>query len=315
MIISRSVFNKISKVVFSTTEPSSTLVLWGKPSDPYYDFYIYEAGTWQYVAGVQEESGEVVSLPNIPSKLSEYTNDVGFITEVDLADYLEEHGFTPGGGGGGASSWDDIEDKPIKVAGFSAIDVTRDSLYPETIAAITALKNSGIALGDLVLVNYDSTNTTSAIVATVSSVSPFRMTFFCRDKFVSLSEEPENVYSSKVIDLSTLYPLSIDGIPYEDLDNSVQALLDKADTALQTQVQVDWNQTTTTAADFIKNKPAIPAAQIQSDWNQTTTTAKDYIKNKPTIPAAQVNADWDASSGAAQILNKPTLTTITFRQW
>lgn len=28
----------------------------------------------------------------------------------------------------------------------------------------------------------------------------------------------------------------------------------------------------------------IPAEQIQSDWNQTTTTAKDYIKNKPTIP-------------------------------
>ena len=25
-------------------------------------------------------------------------------------------------------------------------------------------------------------------------------------------------------------------------------------------------------------------AQIQSDWEQTTTTAKDYIKNKPTIP-------------------------------
>ena len=54
---------------------------------------------------------------------------------------------------------------------------------------------------------------------------------------------------------------------------------------------------------------------VQSDWNQTTTTAKDYIKNKPTIPAAQVNADWNASSGVAQILNKPTLTTVTFRQW
>ena len=34
----------------------------------------------------------------------------------------------------------------------------------------------------------------------------------------------------------------------------------------------------------LSNKPTIPAAQIQSDWNQTTTTAKDYIKNKPTIP-------------------------------
>ena len=33
----------------------------------------------------------------------------------------------------------------------------------------------------------------------------------------------------------------------------------------------------------LSDKPTIPAAQIQSDWNQTTTTAKDYIKNKPTI--------------------------------
>lgn len=29
---------------------------------------------------------------------------------------------------------------------------------------------------------------------------------------------------------------------------------------------------------------AIPAAQIQSDWNQSNTTALDYIKNKPAIP-------------------------------
>lgn len=36
----------------------------------------------------------------------------------------------------------------------------------------------------------------------------------------------------------------------------------------------------------LSNLPSIPAAQIQSDWNQTTTTAKDYIKNKPSIPDA-----------------------------
>lgn len=33
------------------------------------------------------------------------------------------------------------------------------------------------------------------------------------------------------------------------------------------------------------------------------------LTNKPTIPAAQVNSDWNASSGVAQILNKPTLVT------
>lgn len=30
-----------------------------------------------------------------------------------------------------------------------------------------------------------------------------------------------------------------------------------------------------------------PVAQIQSDWNQTDTSAKDYIKNKPTITNGQ----------------------------
>ena len=36
--------------------------------------------------------------------------------------------------------------------------------------------------------------------------------------------------------------------------------------------------------DDLTNKPTIPAAQIQSDWNQSNSSAKDYIKNKPTIP-------------------------------
>jgi hypothetical protein len=35
------------------------------------------------------------------------------------------------------------------------------------------------------------------------------------------------------------------------------------------------------------------------------------LTDKPTIPAAQVNADWNANSGVAQILNKPTIPTIT----
>lgn len=50
---------------------------------------------------------------------------------------------------------------------------------------------------------------------------------------------------------------------------------------------------------------------VQSDWNQTDTTADDYIKNKPTIPAAQANSDWNANSGVAQILNKPAMSTET----
>ena len=39
----------------------------------------------------------------------------------------------------------------------------------------------------------------------------------------------------------------------------------------------------------LTDKPNIPAMQVQSDWNQTTTTEPDYIKNKPTIPTVPTN--------------------------
>lgn len=44
----------------------------------------------------------------------------------------------------------------------------------------------------------------------------------------------------------------------------------------------------------------------------TVATSGSYadLSNKPTIPAAQVNSDWNASTGVAQILNKPTLATV-----
>lgn len=89
-------------------------------------------------------------------------------------------------------------------------------------------------------------------------------------------------------------------------NTSSDAYIKNKPTIPAAQVQSDWTQTNTSAVDYIKNKPTIPAAQIQSDWTQTNTSAVDYIKNKPTIPAAQVNSDWNATSGVAEILNKPT---------
>ena len=163
---------------------------------------------------------------------------------------------------------------------------------------------------------------------------------------------------------------------YDDATTTTHGLMTAADkvklngiaTGAEVNVQSDWNQTTTTADDYIKNKPSIPTktsdltndsnfvsdasyvhtdnnyttaeknklsgiaagaeVNVQANWTQTTTTADDYIKNKPTlatvatsgsyndlsnkptIPAAQVNSDWNATSGKAQILNKPTLATV-----
>lgn len=60
--------------------------------------------------------------------------------------------------------------------------------------------------------------------------------------------------------------------------------------------------------DQYNNK--MPVSYI--DGLATVATSGDYddLTNKPTIPAAQVNSDWNASSGVAQILNKPSLATV-----
>ena len=92
------------------------------------------------------------------------------------------------------------------------------------------------------------------------------------------------------------------------------------------QVQSDWNQTNSSEADYIKNKPTIPAAQVQSDWNAVSgmgqilnkpslaavATSGSYtdLTDTPTIPAAQVQSDWTATTGMGVILHKPSLATV-----
>ena len=52
-------------------------------------------------------------------------------------------------------------------------------------------------------------------------------------------------------------------------------------------------------------------AKVNSASLAAVATSGSYndLANKPTIPAAQVNSDWNATSGVAQILNKPALGT------
>lgn len=51
----------------------------------------------------------------------------------------------------------------------------------------------------------------------------------------------------------------------------------------------------------LTGKPTIPAAQIQSDWNQATTSAADYIKNKPAIAARSQALASHALNSAFQV--------------
>jgi len=53
----------------------------------------------------------------------------------------------------------------------------------------------------------------------------------------------------------------------------------------------------------LSNKPTIPAAQVQSDWNQTTSSEVDYIKNKPTNISSFTNDDGYYNNASADLTN------------
>lgn len=56
-----------------------------------------------------------------------------------------------------------------------------------------------------------------------------------------------------------------------------------------------WNAKSDFSGSYndLTDKPTIPAAQVQSDWNQTNTSAVDYIKNKPTFATVATTGDYD----------------------
>lgn len=68
------------------------------------------------------------------------------------------------------------------------------------------------------------------------------------------------------------------------------------------------NYTTRAAVNTSRDSVVYLLSVLQNSMATVATTGSyNDLSNKPTIPAAQVNADWNASTGIAQILNKPSL--------
>ena len=70
-----------------------------------------------------------------------------------------------------------------------------------------------------------------------------------------------------------------------------------------------WFKDGVTNGDLEAKSTGGGGSQVNADWNATSGVAE--ILNKPTIPSAQVNSDWNATSGVAEILNKPTIPSVT----
>lgn len=73
---------------------------------------------------------------------------------------------------------------------------------------------------------------------------------------------------------------------------------------------VKVNGTSVVDANKVAQIDLTPYAETEDLATVATSGSYNDLSNKPSIPAAQVNSDWNASSGVAQILNKPNLATV-----
>ena len=127
-----------------------------------------------------------------------------------------------------------------------------------------------------------------------------------------LSDKPDLSVYAEASDLSTVATSG----DYNDLSNKPNIPA--------AQVNSDWNSNsgvsqilnkpnlatvaTTGAYGDLSGRPDLSVyAQSQNLATVATSGSYNDLSNKPTIPDAQVNADWNATSGVAQILNKPDI--------
>lgn len=225
---------------------------------------------WTASSGV----AEILHKPSIPSATSDLTNDSGFITSSDVPSAQAQ------------ADWDESD--------------SSDPSYIKNKPTIPAAQ-----------VNSDW-NASSGVAQILNKPSiPTATSDLTNDSgFITSSDIPAQAQAN-----------------WTETDTSDPSYIQNKPTIPAAQVNSDW--TASSGVAEILHKPTIPsatsdltndsgfitssdvpAAQEQSDWNESDTTDPAYIKNKPTIPAAQVNSDWTASSGVAQILNKPTLATV-----
>ena len=179
------------------------------------------------------------TIPTVPTNVSAFTNDAGYLDSSDLAGY--------------ATQSDLADYQPLLTAGTN-ITIDSNNVISATGGGSVTQVQSDWNQTDTTAVDYIKNK------PTIPDVSDY---------------VEKTVFNAKELAIANALT---------QLNN------DKADKTelpdVSSYVTASSLATVATSGSYkdLSNKPTIPAAQVQSDWNQTDTTAADYIKNKPTIP-------------------------------
>ena len=238
-------------------------------------------------------------IKNKPTKVSDFTNDAGYLTEhQDLTGYATEQWVNNQGYSTFSGLYNDLSGKPnlatVATSGDYE-DLTNKPSIPTVPTNVSAFTNDA---------GYLTQHQSLAGYATETWVQQQGYSTFDGD-YNSLTNKPT-------------IPAAQVQSDWQQNDSTQPDYIKNRPSMPSAQIQSDWNQTNTSEVDYIKNKPTIPVVptNVSTFTNDAgyTTFDGDYnsLTNKPTIPAAQVQTDWNANSGMGQLLNKPTMTSETW---
>ena len=213
------------------------------------------------------------------------------VTRDNIIEKFAEVATSQGGGGGDMSNYYTKAQSDAKYA-----TKTEVGEYFDNVAYASQEKKINFYHGDAVVASVDATAfikdgmVSNVEVSNGNLVITFNVDAGKQDIVIPLSSifNPDNYYDKTSTDSLLAAKADSSSLATVATTGSYNDLADKP-TIPAAQIQSDWNQSDSSAVDFIKNKPTIPAAQIQSDWNQSSNESADFIKNKPTNVSSFTN--------------------------
>ena len=203
--------------------------------------------------------------------------------------------------------------------GFSSINWASANYYMETktavVAPLTTYTITGVS--QLLSIPYAlSAKTAESITGTITETDPLYS-----------ASQAANITATNITNLGNL-----SGLNTGDQDLSGLATTTSVTNGLATKVDkvtgkgLSTNDYTTAEQTKLSGIATGAEVNVQADWNQTTNTADDYIKNKPIIPAPADGSETKVTAGTnvtvtgigtitnPYVINVPGGTTFTIGQ-
>lgn len=269
---------------------------------------------WNASSGI----AQILNKPIIPTKTSDLTNDSGFLTQhQDISGKVDKIS------GKGLSTNDYTTAEKTKLASIeSGAEVniqsdwneteTTDNAYIKNKPTIPIVNNNTITIkqGNTTKGTFTLNQNNDSIIILdeggISSVSWNDITNKPDFKTVATSGSYTDLINKPTIPIVNDATITIKqgGVSKGNFTlNSNTDTTINLDSGGSGNVQSDWNQTDTSADDYIKNKPIIVSSvnnvspingnvtitvgenNVQSNWEETDTLSDAFILNKPNIPS------------------------------